>query len=105
MSTQSRMNLCLIVTKISTLVDLREDYPIVFRSQGQGQSTGLHHCPLNILWSICLIITKQGTVASTREWIIHYIYATLLNFAPGGIYVSQTFLVLHKSGTSQLYEM
>ena len=74
MSTQNRMTLCLMVTKLSTLVDLREDYPIVFRSQGQGQSTGLHHCPLNILWSICLIITKQGTVAATRKWIIHYIY-------------------------------
>ena len=24
---------------------------------------------------------------------LHYIYATLLNFAPGGIYVSQTFCV------------
>ena len=38
-----------MITKLSTLVDLREDYPIVFRSHGQGQSTGLH---LSIVRSI-----------------------------------------------------
>ena len=30
-----------------------------------------------------MIITKLGIVVATREWIIHCIYATLLNFAPG----------------------
>ena len=30
-------------------------------------------------------VAKFCTVIATKEWIIHYMYATLLNFAPGGI--------------------
>ena len=32
-------------------------------------------------------------MVATRVDYSLYIYATLLNFAPGGVYVSQTFLV------------
>ena len=35
-------------------------------------------------------------MVATRVDYSLYIYATLLNFAPGGVYVSQTFLVNHK---------
>ena len=52
------------------------------------------HCPLNILWTIRLIITKHGTVVAAREWIFHCIYADLLTFAPEEHVRFQTVLVL-----------
>ena len=66
----------------------RRDIPIAFwvtRSRSNYWSLS-QHCPLNILWTICLIIAKLGTVIATGEWVIHhiYIYATPLHFAPGG---------------------
>ena len=52
------------------------------------------HCPLTILWTIRLIITKHGTVVAARKWILHCIYASLLTFAPEEPVSFQTFLVL-----------
>ena len=67
-----------MATKLATLV--KERSLLLFGLQGQGQITGLR---ISIVCSICLIITNIGTVVATREWIIHCIYANLLNFAPG----------------------
>ena len=72
---------------------------IAFRVTMSNYWSSYQHCPLNILWIICLMITKLGTMVVTREWIIHCIYATILNFAPWGnpcIYVSQKFLVQNR---------
>lgn len=50
-----------------------------------------------ILWTICLIITKLGTVVATTEWIIYCMCATLKNFSQGGgISNCKTFLVIQQ---------
>ena len=77
--------------KLATLVDfIEKNIPIDFgvtRSRSNYWSS-YQHCLLNILWTIVLIITKLDTVVATREWIIHCVCVTLLNFAPEGIYDS-----------------
>ena len=60
----------------------------VTRSRSNYRSSYLH-CPLNILWTICLVITKLGTVVATIECIIHCIYAMLLHFARGHLSISK----------------
>ena len=71
------------------LGNLRETIiPIAFQSQGHSRSnywSSSQHCPLNILVTICFIITKLGTVVATREWIIPCILGM------------QPFSILHKA--------
>ena len=82
-STQYLLTLCLKFIKLAILGDFWDFWVTWSRSNFQ-------HCQLKILWTICLIITKCGAVVATlyREWIIHRIYATLLNFALGSILFS-----------------
>ena len=73
---------------LTTLVDFREKINpglllIAFWVARSNYSSSLQHCPLNILGNIWLILAKLCTVVATREWIIHCVYATLLNFVPG----------------------
>ena len=72
------------MVKLATLVDFYERItPIdlwVTRSRSNYWSL-FQHYSFNIFWTICLIIIKLGTVVATREWIVHCICATLLNFA------------------------
>ena len=54
------------------------DYLYIAFSVSKSRSndwSSYQHYPLNVLWTICLIITKLGTVVDTREWTIHCIHA------------------------------
>ena len=86
LSTRDLMILCMMVIKFAILVN----YLYWVTRARSNYSSSSHHCPLNIIWTICLVINKPGTLVATRYWIIHCIYTTLLNFSPGVIYVSQT---------------
>ena len=74
LTTQYLLTIYLMVTKPATLADFWEKIiPIalwVTRSRSNYWPSYLQ-CPLNILWTICLIITKFGTVVAIREWIIY----------------------------------
>ena len=76
-----------MVTKLATLVDFREKIILiafwVTRSKFNYWSLS-KHCSVIILWTICLIITRPLTVVANSEWIIHCIYATFWDLAPGG---------------------
>ena len=75
-----------MVTKLDTRVDSRKNIILIdFVLQGQGQTSGpLSALSVQYFMNLLLDITKPGTVAVTREWIIHCLYPTLLNFATGG---------------------
>ena len=67
---------------------LKKDYPYRFVSQGQGQTTFFNYLSVvhNVLWNICLIITKLGVMITTGEQIIIidfqvHMTKVLVNFA------------------------
>ena len=85
MSTQYLMILCLMVAKLATLVDFRENIIptafwghkvkitlLVFISTSSAQYSLNHLLDYNYL---------SGCSGCLREWIVHCIYATLLNFS------------------------
>ena len=75
LSNQYLLILCLMVTKLATLVDFREKIiPICFRGHKVKSNyrywSSYQHCLLNTLWTIYFIINKLGTVVANREWIV-----------------------------------
>ena len=73
-----------MVTKLAKLVDLREKIiiPIAFWvSRARSDFLSLYQCcPINILWTNLLKITKLGLMVATREWIIIEFQVHILQF-------------------------
>ena len=66
------LTLCLMVSKLATMVGFTEKIiPIAFLGHKVKVKywSSYQHFPLNILWTICLIITKLCTVVTTRKCI------------------------------------
>ena len=75
----------------ATLVDFIEEISLLlYGSQGQCQTTGLHLSIVTQYFMNHLLDNYQNLV----QWLLdNSLYTTLFNSAPGGIYVSQTVLV------------
>ena len=71
-----------INTKFAILIDYPYWYLVIKSCLNYFPSS--QYCQLNILWTICLIITQIYTLVTSRMWIIQCINATILNFDPGG---------------------
>ena len=97
------LTLCLMVSKLASMVDFTEKIiPIAFWGHKVKVKywSSYQHFPLNILWTICLIITKLCTVVNTRKcitlckpfWILHFSQTFLVT-----IFIWMNFVQLLKS--------